>query len=225
MKGKEIFRVCCLLSFAGPLHLPSPNRAGLGEVLGSGSPHPPAQNSGDTCARCPPGLAPATPRSPARPRGGDPRSQRRSHDGVKARGRGEGRGCEGRCGANRRLQSPRGRELGARSQEPGAERAGLGPGRAGAERSGEGARPPQPRVPPPSPPQRGPAATAQPWNRTTAPGRSSSRSRCWSRTLTPRRRSRCGAGRGGWGLAQPRTRDPGPSDPRALPGPPRAARL
>lgn len=58
------------------------------------------------------------------------------------------------------------------------------------------------------PPQSRPAAAAQPWSPTTAPGRSSSRSRCWSRTLTPRRRSRCGAGRGGRGVAQPRTRDP-----------------
>lgn len=88
-----------------------------------------------------------------------------------------------------------------------ARRAGAGP-----ERSGEGARPPQPRVrrlparpPSPPPPQRPPP---QPWSKTTAPGRSSSPSRCWSRTLTPRRRSRCGAGRGGRGLAPQRTRDP-----------------
>lgn len=102
---------------------------------------------------------PATPRSPAHG-AVTPGSRRRSHDGVKAPGGGRGRGA-GRGGgrANRRPQSPRGREPGALCREPGAERAGLGPGRSGAEK--ERARPsPESAACPPAVAAAGPAAAA-----------------------------------------------------------------
>lgn len=100
--------------------------------------------------------------------------------GLRLRTRGRG-GREGRCRANPQQHSPRA-EWGAPSLELRAERrAGAG---AGAQRRRSAPAPA--RVPPPPGPK--------PWSQITAHERSSSRSRCWSRTWTPRRPSRYGKG-------------------------------
>lgn len=97
-------------------------------------------------------------------------------------GAGGGRGPRGGWGANRRPQSPGGRERGARSREPRARRAGLGPGTdaSGAERQRGRPSPDSRRLParrsagprpppshgagqqPPEDPVHGPAAGAAP---------------------------------------------------------------